>query len=134
LESGSPFFISNGVDNLGFGGATGNRANIVGSISYPKTRFEWFNTAAFAQPAALQWGTAARNDVVGPGTNNWNLAMYKSFQFTERARFEFRGETFNTFNHTQLSCVQATLTSGNFGQATCTQPQRIFELGAKLLF
>jgi hypothetical protein len=134
LESGTPFSIGNGVDNLGLGGGTSNRANIVGPITYPKTRFEWFNAAAFAQPAPLQWGTAARNDVVGPGTNNWNIAMYKSFQFTEKARFEFRGETFNSFNHTMFSCVQATLSSGNFGQATCTQPQRIFELGAKLLF
>lgn len=134
LESGTPISISNGVDNLGLGGATGNRANVVAPITYPGTRFQWFSTSSFAAPAALQWGTAARNDVVGPGTNNWNVAVYKTFQFTERARFEFRGETFNTFNHTQLSCVQATLTSGNFGQATCTQPQRIFELGAKLLF
>jgi hypothetical protein len=134
LESGTPFSVGNGFDNLGLGGATSNRADIVAPITYPKTRFQWFSTASFAQPAALQWGTAARNNVVGPGTNNWNIAMYKTFQFTEKARFEFRGETFNTFNHTQFTSLQTSLTSGSFGQLTGTQPQRIFELGAKLLF
>ncbi|MBV9743969.1 MAG: hypothetical protein JO099_09415, partial [Acidobacteriia bacterium] len=134
LESGTPVSIGNGFDNLGLGGATANRANIVAPITYPKTRLQWFSTSSFAQPAPLQWGTAARNDVVGPGTNNWNIAMYKTFQFSERARFEFRGETFNTFNHTQFAGLQTSFTSGNFGRLTGTQGQRIFELGAKLLF
>jgi hypothetical protein len=134
LESGTPVSIGNGFDNLGLGGGTANRANIVAPITYPKTRLEWFSTSSFAQPAPLQWGTASRNDVVGPGTNNWNLAMYKTFQFSERVRFEFRGEAFNTFNHTQFTNLQTSFTSGNFGQLTGTQPQRIFELGAKLLF
>ena len=48
-------------------------------------------------------GHRGRNDVVTPGRNNWNLALYKAFQFNDRARFEFRAESFNTFNHTQLN-------------------------------
>jgi hypothetical protein len=134
LESGTPFSIGGGPDNLGFGGATGNRADVTGPITYPKTRFEWFSTSSFTKPLPLQWGTAARNEVVGPGTNNWNVAMYKSFQFSERMRFEFRGETFNTFNHTQWTNPSSSVTSATFGQILGTQPQRIFELGAKLRF
>ncbi len=134
LESGTPFSIGPGPDNLGLGGSTANRANVVAPITYPGTRFQWFSTSSFTKPGPLQWGTAARNDVVGPGTNNWNIAMYKTFQFSERARFEFRGETFNTFNHTQFTGLQTSVTSGNFGQLTSTQPWRIFELGAKLMF
>ena len=37
-----------------------------------------------------------------PGRNNWNMALFKAFQVKEKARFEFRAETFNTFNHTQF--------------------------------
>ena len=103
-------------------------------VTYPETRFQWFSTSSFAKPGPLQWGTAARNDVVGPGRNNWNIAMYKGFRFTERARLQFRAETFNTFNHTQFTNPSTTLTSGNFGQITGTYQPRIWQFGMKFLF
>jgi hypothetical protein len=134
FESGTPVSIGNGPDNLGLGGSTGNRANVVGPITYPGSRLQWFSTASFAQPGPLQWGTAARNDVVTPGRNNWNVAMFKAFQVQEHLRFEFRAETFNTFNHTQFNSLQTSVTSGNFGQLTGTSSPRTFQLGAKFLF
>jgi len=134
FESGNPFSIGNGVDNLGFGGGTSNRANIVSPVTYEKTRFEWFSTSSFAAPGPLQWGTAARNDVVGPGRNNWNIAMYKGFRFTERAQLQFRAETFNSFNHTQFTNPSSTLTAGNFGQISGTYQPRIWQFGMKLMF
>jgi hypothetical protein len=134
FESGTPTSIGAGPDILGLGGATGNRANAVSAVTYPKTRTEWFSKASFAKPGALQWGTAARNSVVTPGRNNWNMALFKAFQFSERARFEFRAETFNTFNHTQLTGLSSTVTNTDFGQLTGAFAPRIFQLGAKLLF
>ena len=118
FESGTPYSIGAGPDNLGLGGTTGNRANIAAPVTYPKTRLQWFSTSSFAKPGPLQWGTAARNDVVAPGRNNWNMAMFKAFQISERARFEFRLETFNTFNHTQLSGLSTNVTATDFGQIT----------------
>ena len=134
FERGNPTSIGGGPDNLGYGGNTSNRANIVAPVTYPGTRFQWFSTSSFAKPAALQWGTAARNDVVGPGRNNWNMALFKAFQIKENARFEFRAETFNTFNHTQFTGLQTSVTSGNFGQLTGAQAPRTFQFGAKFLF
>ena len=64
FESGNPLSIGGGPDNLGFGGGTSNRANIISPVTYDKTRFEWFSTSSFAKPGPLQWGSAARNDVV----------------------------------------------------------------------
>ena len=126
--------ISGGPDNLGYGGGTSNRANVVAPITYPGTRFQWFSTSSFAKPGPLQWGTAARNDVVSPGRNNWNVALFKAFQVKEKARFEFRAETFNTFNHTQLGGPSSSVTAANFGQITSTFNPRTFQLGAKFLF
>jgi hypothetical protein len=134
FQSGTPVSVAGGPDNLGLGGATANRANIVAPITYPGTRQQWFSTASFQRPAPLQWGTSARNSVVTPGRNNWNMAMFKAFQFTERARFEFRAETFNTFNHTQFNGLSANVANTDFGQLTGTFAPRIFQLGAKLLF
>jgi hypothetical protein len=134
FESGTPVSIGAGPDNLGLGGTTANRANIVAPITYPKTRLQWFSTSSFQKPGPLQWGSAARNSVVAPGRNNWNMAMFKAFQFTERARFEFRLETFNTFNHTQLGGLSASVTATDFGQLNSAASPRILQLGAKLLF
>jgi hypothetical protein len=134
FESGNPISISGGPDNLGYGGGTSNRANVVAPITYPGTRFQWFSISSFAKPAPLQWGSAARNDVVGPGRDNWNVAMFKAFQVKENVRFEFRAETFNTFNHTQYGNPSASVTAANFGQITSTYNPRTFQLGAKFLF
>jgi hypothetical protein len=135
FESGNPLSIGAGSpDVLGLGGATGNRANVIAPVSYPGTRFQWFSTSSFTRPGALQWGTAARNDVVGPGRNNWNMALFKAFQIKENVRFEFRAESFNTFNHTQLSNPNTTVNSASFGKITGTNAPRIMQLGAKFLF
>jgi hypothetical protein len=134
LESGTPFSIGGGPDNLGYGGGTSNRADIVAPITYPKTRFQWFSTGSFSQPAPLQWGTSARNAVVGPGRNNWNLAMFKGFQFHERARFEFRAESFNTFNNTQFTNPSSGVTNADFGQISNTFNPRTLQLGLKFMF
>ena len=72
--------------------------------------------------------------MVTPGRNNWNMALFKAFQIKENARFEFRAETYNTFNHTQFTSLQTSVTSGNFGQLTGAQNPRTFQFGAKLSF
>ena len=72
--------------------------------------------------------------MVTPGRNNWNMALFKAFQFKENARFEFRAETFNTFNHTQFNGLSTGVTNTDFGQLNGTFAPRIFQLGAKLLF
>ena len=61
VQSGIPQSITyNGADILGLGGGTTNRPNIVGTISYPKTRLAWFNKSAFASSSRLL-GTGAES-------------------------------------------------------------------------
>ncbi len=134
FQTGTPFSIGAGPDNLGLGGTTSNRANIIAPVTYPKTRFQWFSTSSFQKPGPLQWGTSSRNNVRGPGRNNWNLAVFKGFQFTEKVRFDFRVETFNTFNHTQFTNPSSGVTNADFGQINNTFNPRTLQLGAKLQF
>ena len=56
FESGTPFSVAAGPDNLGYGGGTANRADIVSPVTYPKTRFQWFSTASFQRPGPLAMG------------------------------------------------------------------------------
>jgi hypothetical protein len=134
FQSGSPVSVGAGPDNLGFGGQTTNRADIVSPINYPGTRQQWFSTSSFQRPGPLQWGTSARNAVVTPGRNNWNIALFKAFQFTERARAEFRLETFNTFNHTNFTNLSSNVTATDFGQLNGTRDPRVLQLGLKVAF
>jgi hypothetical protein len=121
---------SNGLDN-----AT-NRPDVSGTVSMPKTVGEWFDTSAFSLPALGAWGNMVRDSVYGPGRDDWNISLFKSFLFNEarNSRLELRVETFNTFNHTQYQNVSTTFTSSNFGQVTSTYDPRTIQLGIKLLF
>ena len=81
-----------------------NRADLVGDPSVDERKVDqWFNTAAFRQPAAGALGNLGRNTERGPGVNNFDLALFKNFSFTHGMRVQFRLESFNAFNHTQFS-------------------------------
>jgi hypothetical protein len=127
--------LTGGQAGQGLPNAT-NRPDQVGSVSYPKTVNEWFNTAAFADPAMGAWGDAEHNSLRGPGRQNWNISLFKSFVLSESrgSRFELRVETFNTWNHTEFNQISNGLGSSNFGQVTSAFDPRIFQLGGKIYF
>jgi Carboxypeptidase regulatory-like domain len=136
-ESGLPLDIglSGPQGSNGLPDAT-NRPDQVGALSYPHTPAEWFNTSAFATPALGAWGNVGFDSVTGPGRDNWNLSLFKSFLLSESrgSRLELRLETFNTWNHTQFNAVSTSLGSSNFGQLTGAADPRVLQLGGKIYF
>jgi len=137
LTSGLPINpqLTGGQSGNGLNQAT-NRPDQVSSVSYPHTAGKWFSTSAFGPPALGAWGNAGHNSLRGPGRDNWNLSLFKSFVFSEArgSRFELRVESFNTWNHTQFDQVSNGLGSSNFGQVTSAFDPRVFQLGGKLYF
>jgi len=112
-----------------------NRPDLAGKVTYPHTVGEWFNTNAFQAPTIGAWGNAGHNSLRGPGRDNWNLSLFKSFAFNESgSRLELRAESFNTWNHTEFDQVSSALGSSNFGQVTSAFDPRVFQFGAKLYF
>ena len=113
-----------------------NRPNVSGSVSYPKTVANWFSGSPFAPTAAGTWGNEPFNDLRGPARQNWNLALFKTFLFSESrgSRMEFRAEFFNAFNHTEFNSISTTFSSGNFGAITSAHDPREIQLGLKLYF
>ena len=65
---------------------------------------EFFNVNCFSAPPAWGYGTEARVDssLRAPGINNFDFAIFKRTQITERFGVEFRTEFFNLFNHPQF--------------------------------
>jgi len=112
-----------------------NRADIVGDIhSGGGTVQQWFNTAAFAQPALGSFGNSGRSILRGPGINNLDLGFFKNFSLPRDSTLQFRVEAFNAFNHPQFQGVSQNISSANFGVVTSARPGRIVQLGAKLLW
>jgi len=125
--------------NLGLTGSTiglANRpsVNSGASLSMPKTVAQWFGTSTFAAPAFGYFGNAGRNLIRGPGMHEWDVALFKTFHFSERLGFTLRGEAFNLFNHTNLQNVSLSFGAGNFGQVTDARQPRLMEVSAKMEF
>jgi hypothetical protein len=117
----------------------GCRPNQVGNpnASAPNTRTSWFNTAAFAAPAASQTTetTERPGAIRGPGFWRTDLSLFKNIKFTERLTGQFRWETFNTFNHANpICCASTNLISSLYAKVTSTRDPRIMQLGMKLNF
>jgi hypothetical protein len=155
--------VSDPIDPIALGGGYSNRAQIVGPIHYHHKVADWFDTtttnncpavigadgnqltAAVSGPLCyptpgwlggpnLGFGNGKRDSLVEPNRVNFTTSLYKSFAVTERAHFEFRAETFNTFNHTEFSGIGNSLGGGQYGQANATWDPRVMELGAKFVF
>ena len=115
---------------------TSNRPDQTGSVSYPHSIGQWFDTSAFSLPTLGAFGNVGHNSLRGPGRDNWNLSLFKSFVFSQErgSKLEFRFETFNTWNHTELNAVSGNLGDSKFGQVTSAFDPRILQLGLKLYF
>jgi hypothetical protein len=120
------------------------RPNVVGTpvldSGRPKAArlAEWFNTAAFAIPAANTFGNAGRTDGYGPGLINMDLSILKEFRLTaERHRLQFRLEMLNFLNHANFANPIVSQGNAAFGQITSLYPgnqSRIVQLGLHYKF
>ncbi len=135
FETGIPFNLGVNNNNIGLPGA-GQRPDIVGNISYPKTLAHWFNPSVFAMPADLTFGDLRRNQLYGPGLSNFDTSLRKSVPlWNEHSRFDFNLDTYNTFNHLNPSNPSSTnYGANNLGQITSDYSFRIVQLGAHLSF
>ncbi len=147
--SGAPTGISftalNGVDIPG--GGDGVRPVMLANPILSKdqrTLTQYFNTAAFGVPAAGTAGNAPRDVFRGPGTNNFDMSIFKNIPlFHERARFQLRFEAYNAFNHTQFSGVNTSATfntatgqqtNAAFGTVTSARGSRVGQISLRFIF
>ncbi|MBI3207790.1 MAG: hypothetical protein HYZ37_02680 [Candidatus Solibacter usitatus] len=71
-----------------------------------------FNASSFSLPGIRTWGLGNTPPTLtyGPGMENFDLSLSKSFKVAEGKTVEFRAETFNTWNHFNPSNPNAALT------------------------
>jgi hypothetical protein len=135
--------VVNAVCNAGPGGATTivgidpnstvgawqcgteNDANIVGYVVAPAAVGHNAGNinpkARFVQAQVGALANVGRNTVSSPGLNIWNMSLFKTMKFTERASLQFRFQTYDTFNHQNYSLGLPT-NNGTIDQNTNTNP------------
>ena len=140
-QSGTPINIVDGLDNsaahVGSELADFAPSNTTRTIHvHPGSKTNYLNYTDFAPAAPGTFGDVGRNTPSGPGTNNWDLGLDKSFQFRARYNAQFRLEAFNAFNRTALGGPVSSLNSGptTFGHIYSSGPSRVVQVAAKFNF
>jgi len=111
--------------------------DVIGRVNLPtgqRTVDRWFNPAGFAQPAPFRFGTAGRNIIEGPGFQNLDFGVHKSFAIHEQHRLEFRFEAFNGLNHVNFSLPQNNFAAADFGSIASAGISRDIQLALKYIF
>ncbi len=97
----------------------------------------FINPAAFSAPTLGTYGTCRPRIYHGPGLEDEDLSLFKSFPVTEADSIEMRFEFFDAFNHPSFGNPSTNIsTSGaNFGKSTSTTSgPRIMQIAIKFYF
>lgn len=145
LRSGTPFSVTFTPTATSTGGSAvgwyATRASVVPGVNlYPssKTRFQWFNPAAFAKPADFTFGDSRRNMLFGPREIGIDLSLEKKTAIREGVQLLLRLDAFNAPNHPNFGTPAANIStpssvgviSGSNGNMTPRQLQ----VGGKIVF
>jgi hypothetical protein len=136
FRSGSPFTVSQPGDAPNQGDGT-PRPDQIGNPNEidDRTIDHFFNTGAFASATPFRWGTAGRNTVIGPGINNWDFSLFKSFALDEKRKLQFRAEAFNLMNHPEFGFPGSAFGTPQFGRISSTnRDPRDIQLSLKFLW
>jgi hypothetical protein len=145
MRSGRRINIISGLDRA-FTGVRNQRPNKVSDDVYasPRTLTNYFNRAAFAQPAAGTYGSLKRNELTGPNYWSVDLAISRNIPIVAMQTLELRLEAFNLFNtfnwgdpasNENAGGTVANFNSGTFGRITTQAGDpRIIQLGVKYAF
>ncbi len=127
------------------------RPNLVGDPSLDSpSQFGWFRTASapltsnlqtdgpWQRPARATFGTIGRNMLTGPSFAQWDMSFFKTFNISERYRVQFRAESFNFANRTNLAnpngCVDCPGVAGRIFGAFPNYVPRQWQMALKFDF
>ena len=136
FQSGLPFDPTLGIDQAGVGSTARQRPQVTGNpfLGFgDRTVGRWFDATKFDSPAIGTFATTSRNFLSLPGTNNWDMSLYKTFRLQERTTLQFRADAFNPWNHTEFSSLGTNRSvPSSFGKVTGAKNARNLMLGLRL--
>ena len=136
-ESGPTFTVITTTNTTNAFPAGPLRPNILRNASLSsdvRSITRWFDTGAFANPAALTFGNSPRSGLRGASLISTDATIEKNFAITERVKFDIRGEFYNLLNHANFNIPGFTLGGADFGVVSSARPPRTAQISAKLSF
>jgi hypothetical protein len=138
VQAGDAVPVTQAINNnssLGYVVQRPNRVNDPNDFA-GRSVAKYFNTAAFSAAPQFVIGNSSRNPVRGPGLQNADLMIGKTFRVNERLNLEFRAEAFNVSNTPPLSDPNGIFnpSTAAFGSITSAGNPRDFEFVLKIHF
>ena len=93
-----------------------------------------FNTAAFAEPAAGEWGNAGRDTIPGPAVFSLDGSLSRVFRFGERHSVDLQVQSQNMLNRVAIASWGTMLGSSTYGLATSAAPMRKITISLRFRF
>lgn len=93
-----------------------------------------FNSAAFAEPVAGEWGNAGRNTIPGPTILSLDSSLGRVFRFGERHSLDLQIQAQNTLNHVTVTGWGTVLGSSTYGLATDAAAMRKVTVNLRFRF
>ncbi|QOY91323.1 TonB-dependent receptor [Paludibaculum fermentans] len=152
FQTGNPFTVSTSQDVAGVGTGSGNQIwDIKGDAKmdsgdqkfayWTGANAYWFRTTAADGTALFQRAAAGtfttqnnRNKYYRPGSQSWNVALFKAFSITEQQRVQFRAEMYNFPNHPNWDAPVTDPTNSAFGKVTTKSSNRTMQLSLRYSF
>jgi hypothetical protein len=137
IHSGLPFSVTLPFDNANAGST--QRANYVPGCQLTPPGFKqnivhWYNPACFVVPPPYTFGDTQRDAYSGPRYVDLDLALLKDFKIAGSKTIEVRFESYNFFNHTNLSIPQSSVATPVFMQILSAGPSREIQIAGKFVF
>jgi hypothetical protein len=136
VQAGDAVPVTQATNNNSSLGFAVQRPNRVGNPNQFDGRSvaRYFDTSAFTAAPQFVIGSSSRNPVRGPGLQNADLMIGKTFWITERFNLEIRAEAFNVSNTPPLNDPNGSFGSVAFGSITAAGNPRVFEFVGKVHF
>ena len=137
--TGRPYTVTSGIDS-NLDGNNNDRPDLIGvpQLSTDRSKNQklarYFDPTAFRAAGTGLDGTAGRNILYGPGSQNWDMSFFKSIPIGEHRRLQFRAEFFNIFNRANFANPTSLLSNPNVGQILGASAGRVIQFGLRFAF
>jgi len=131
--SGTPFTATVNGDTSGTGYTGNARAQATGQ-PVTTSGSGYFNPLAFTVPTPGTFGDAGRDTIHGIPQFTLNASFFRSFRIDDKRRIEFRIDTNNPLNHVNISGINTTVTSIQYGLPTNASGMRTMTATVRIRF
>jgi hypothetical protein len=110
------------------------RPNVTNAPLYAAAGNRVLNPAAYAAPAAGQWGNARRDSIAGPEQFAFNAAMVRTFRLPDKLDLDLQVAATNALNHVTYASWITNINSTQFGVPAAANAMRSLQTSLRFRY